>query len=223
MVRIRGDLDDRLTGFVHRSIQGPLEEFCANYACAGIKENPSASKKARGNHYGEFYIDERGNTVSIPVRQFIWAATKDFVDGNVGFTAKEIRDILTKTINTNPRVQKQEWSSRGSGLYYRQTTQRALPVLKGDNFNGVFEKLADKMQERLVAAIENVDIVGSDKPRVGGTTKIMRASSKYGQVEGDIRSNAPSTIYHKGFDHPLVDTEEMLNAIEGWTSGDNKD
>lgn len=221
MVRIRGDLNDNLTGFVHRSIQGPLDEFCASYACAGIRDNTEAAKKAYGNHYGEYYT-KNGKTAAIPARQFIWAAIKDIQDGNVGFTAKDIRDMLVKKINTTPRVQKQEWSSHGNGLYYRMTTQRALSPIKGGHFDDLFERLAAKMKDRLVAAIDNVDIVGSNKPTIGGTTKTRRWSDRRGYVDADIRTNAPRTIAKKGFDHPLIETEEMRDSIEGWTNGDSK-
>lgn len=233
MVRIRGTLNDDLTKFFHDSIQGPLDDFCSRSAYAGIRDNYEAAKKARGNHYGEYYLED-GNTTYIPVRQFIWAATKDTYDGNVGFTAKEVSEILAKTINTMPRVQRQalvdtkkvgtrvDAFGKQTNIYkdVRHTTQRALPVLKGGNFNGVFEKLAEMMRRRLVDAIENRDIVGSDKPRVGGTTKVIWASSKYGQVLGDIRDNAPSTIAAKGGRNtPLIDTWEMIDSIEGWKDG----
>jgi hypothetical protein len=233
MVRIRGTLNDDLTRFFHDSIQGPLDDFCSKSACAGIRDNHEAAKKARGNHYGEYYLED-GNTTYIPVRQFIWAATKDTYDGNVGFTAREISEILTKTINAMPRVQRQALKAtvkvgttvnawgEPTPVYkdVRRTTQRALPVLKGNNYNGVFEKLAETMRRRLVDAIEERDIVGSDKPRIGGTTKVIWASSKYGQVVGDIRDNAPSTIAAKGGRNtPLIDTGEMIDSIEGWKDG----
>ena len=233
MVTIRGNLDESLSRFVHKSIQGPLDELQACYACAGIRNNPSAARKARGNHYGEYYLTESGQAVSIPKRQFIWAAIKDIEDGNVGFTATEIKDLLVKKINSNPRVQKQSlvgtknvgmitnaWGET-STVYkdIRHTDKRALPVVKGGNFDGLFEKLADKMEARLKDAILSVNIVGSNKPTIGGTTRVYRFDSKRGSGWGDIRSNAPSTIEKKGFDHPLIETGEMLDAIEGWTNG----
>ena len=198
MVTIRGDLTEDLSRFFYDSIQGPLDEFCAGYACAGIRDNPSAAQKARGNHYGEYYVNDKGYTVPIPARQFIWAALREIEDGDMRFTADEVKDILVKTINQNPRVQKQEWSSRGNGNLYRETTQRALSPLKGGNFDGVFKKLADKMQQRLVNAVMSVNIIGPDQ-------------------------NAPSTIAKKGFDHPLVETGEMVESIEGWTHEEDKD
>lgn len=202
MVTIRATLNDDLTGFVHKSIQEPLDEFCACYACAGIKKNKDAAKKARGNHYGEYYINDDGYVVSIPVRRFIDAAIKDIDEaGNVLFTNKKIADLITKRVNSNPRVQKQEWGSHGSGDLYRETTQRALPVFKGGHYKEIFDKLKVMMEDRLRNAIAERNIYGNGKGFVS-----------------DIRHNTPSTVAKKGFDHPLFDTGEMMAAIQGWTN-----
>lgn len=216
MVRIRAELDDSLTKFASKAIQGALEDFCSHSAWAGIKDNPDAAKKARGNHYGEYFIDENGYAVAIPVRQFIWGAIKDIEEGNVGFTADEIKELMVKKINQDPKVRKLEWRSfeygKRAGVQYRATTQKETPVLKGGNYDKVFEKLAKKMEARLKDAILSVDIVGSDKPRVGGTT-----TQQFNGHKVDIRENAPSTIKQKGFDHPLIDTWEMFDSIRSGT------
>lgn len=201
MVVIRGDLNYRMDRFFYDSIQGPLEEFCSNSACAGIKDDPDQARKAYGNHYGEYYLTEDGWTVPIPSRRFIDAAIHNFAgDGaNQGWmNASEIERMLRKKINSRPRIQKRttEWGMTAQGIagYTQKTTQRGLSPVKGKtkDYDKFFQKVADKMAERLRNAIDTRNIIGEQK-------------------------NADSTVKRKGFDHVLVDTMDMRNAIEGWT------
>ena len=194
MVVIRSDLDAKLERFFYNSVQGPLEEFCSHSACDGIKDDPDNANKARMNHYGWVRFYPNKGSVMVPPRQFIQAAIKDAnSDKSWGmFNADEIRNLLVKKINKQPRVQKQDWGS-GTGAAYRTTLQRALSPVKGDpNDEKYWKKVSNIMAERLRAAINSTEIVGE-------------------------RHNAESTKKRKGFDHVLVDTKDMIGSIKGWT------
>lgn len=208
MVVIRGDLTYSMDRFFYDSIQGPLEEFCSYSACAGIKDDPDQARKAYGNHYGEYYLTEDGWTVPIPPRRFIEAAIHNFAgDGaNQGWmNASEIERMLRKKINSRPRIQKRadvsvpvpgQVHATGAPVMksIQRTTQRGLSPVKGKSkdYDEFFQKVADKMAERLRNAIDTKNILGD-------------------------RENADSTKKRKGFDHVLIDTMDMRNAIEGWT------
>lgn len=201
MVVIRGDLNYRMDRFFYDSIQGPLEEFCSNSACAGIKDDPDNANKARMNHYGWYRTYPSGETRHIPSRRFIDAAIHNFAgDGaNQGWmNASEIERMLRKKINSRPRIQKRttDWGTTAQGIagYVQKTTQRGLSPVKGKtkDYDEFFQKVANKMAERLRNAIDTKNIIGD-------------------------RENADSTKKRKGFDHVLIDTMDMRNAIEGWT------
>lgn len=207
MVVIRGDLNYRMDRFFYDSIQGPLEEFCSNSACAGIKDDPDNANKARMNHYGWYRTYPSGETRHIPSRRFIEAAIHNFAGDGVNqgwMNASEIERMLRKKINSRPRIQKRtDVSVPVPGQVYatgapvmksvQRTTQRGLSPVKGKtkDYDEFFQKVADKMAERLRNAIDTKNIIGDQK-------------------------NADSTKKRKGFDHVLVDTMDMRNAIEGW-------
>lgn len=201
MVVIRGDLNYRMDRFFYDSIQGPLEEFCSNSACAGIKDDTDNANKARMNHYGWYRTYPSGVTRHVPSRRFIDAAIHNFAGDGVNqgwMNASEIERMLRKKINSRPRIQKRttEWGTNAQGIadYVQRTTQRGLSPVKGKtkDYDEFFQKIADKMAERLKRAIDKKNIIGDQK-------------------------NADSTRKRKGFDHVLVDTMDMRNAIEGWT------
>ena len=168
-----------------------LAEFASLAACAGIFNSPKQARKARGNHYGEFETDE-GKTYQVPVRQYVWAATRDRAGKDYG---QEIKNLITKGIHDNPTPHTQktlvryEWGERVGTEYLKGTGKHGTPVFAGRNgYRGLLNKIAKQMEINQFHAIEQVNIIGK-------------------------KHNEPSTIARKKKDHPLVDTGKMQMAI----------
>lgn len=159
-------------------------------ACAGIRRKPKQARKARGNHYGEFYTED-GATYQVPVRQFIQAATHN-MNRNFGPYADDIKEILEKGIHDTTRPQKTALGMNEHGDVITENIESAIPLFAGRKGPmRLMEKIAKQMEINQFNAIEEVNIVG-------------------------LKHNTPKTIKRKGKDHPLVDTGEMQMAIESW-------
>lgn len=171
--------------------------FSALCACAGIRNSPKQAKKARGNHYGEYYVDDEGQVKAIPVRQFIWAAVRNYGEGNYN---DRIKAIIMRGIHDNPTPHTQvteavyEWNVRTGSKVLAGTGKHGTPVFAGrDGYQGFLKKIAEEMSTNQYNAISELNIVGK-------------------------KHNAESTKRRKGFDHPLEWTHEMENALQGWVA-----
>lgn len=217
-MKVSNALNTKLYGLWGNSVKKELDAFCSFSACAGIRNNVSAANKARGNHYGEFYIDEYGNEhVNIPVRRFVQAAVNESNDVRYDLALKQAIEGLFKNKGSynNPsgfstreieKVKEKDPVTGGFRFTSRQvgTEKTIFPKeaadkeMKGygaykvrEDFTDAFQKIANQMADNMVHAIDEVNIEG-------------------------LRRNANMTIRLKGFDHPLVETGEMRDAIEGW-------
>lgn len=170
-----------------------LAEFAGLAACAGIQGAAKQARKARGNHYGEFMTVD-GVTYGVPVRQYVWAATRDRVAAKYG---EEIKKLIIKGINENPTPHKQVTDFLPGTPVRRVvpgTAEHGRPVFAGRNgYRGLLAKIAKEMEINQFNAIEEVNIIGD-------------------------KENAESTIKRKGFDHPLVDSGDMQMAIKSWVA-----
>lgn len=174
-----------------------VAEFSSLCACAGIRNSPKQAKKARGNHYGKYYVDDKGQIKAIPARQFIWAAVKNYGSGNYN---DRIKAIIMRGIHDNPTPHTQvteavyEWNVRTGSKALAGTGKHGTPVFAGRNgYQGFLKKIAEEMATNQYNAISELNIVGK-------------------------KHNAESTKRRKGFDHPLEWTHEMENALQGWVA-----
>ena len=173
-----------------------VARFSSLCACAGIRNAPTQAKKARGNHYGEFYADN-GGVKQIPVRQFIWAATHNSKKADY---ANRIKALIMKGIHDNPTPHTQvteaiyEWNVQTGARVVPGTAKHGTPVFAGRaGYEGLLQKIADEMATNQYNAISDLNIIGDPH-------------------------NAKSTIRRKGFDHPLEWTGAMESAIKGWVA-----
>ncbi len=189
-MQVRSSFSKKVNGLISNRLMREVATINSLSACAGIRKKPKQARKARGNHYGEFYTED-GATYSVPVRQFIQAATHN-MNRNFGPYAEEIKEILEKGIHDTTRPQKSTLGTNEYGNVITENVQSAVPLFAGRKGpTGLMEKLAKQMETNQFNAIEEINIRGK-------------------------KSNAPSTTKRKGKDHPLVDTGEMQMAIEGW-------
>ena len=173
-----------------------LSAFAGLAACAGIKGKWKQARKARGNHHGEFIIDSEGQTRQIPVRQFIWAATRD---RRATPYSAEIEDVIMRGIHDNPAPHTQKMSMINAAGIYKdhgavvpKSGKHGTPIFAGrKGAYGLMEKIAKQMEVNQFNAIETRNIIGKEH-------------------------NANSTVRRKGFDHPLVWSGDMQMAIESW-------
>ena len=189
-MQVRSSFSKKVEGILSNRLEEEVAIINRLSACAGIRRKPKQARKARGNHYGEFYTED-GATYSVPVRQFIQAATHN-MNRNFGPYAEEIKEILEKGIHDTTRPQKTTLGVNEYGVIKTENIQSAVPLFAGRKGPmRLMEKLAKQMEINQFNAIEEINIKGP-------------------------KSNKPSTIKRKGKDHPLVDTGEMQMAIEGW-------
>ena len=195
-MRASSSFSKKIQFAVSKPLLRELQEFSGLAACAGIRGKWKQARKARGNHYGEFIIDSEGNVRPIPVRQFVWAATRD--RRAIPYSS-EIASIIARGIHDNPspHTQKMDWfwdeaTQDYKWGYVKGTGSHGTPIFAGRRGAlGLMEKIAKQMEINQYNAIETRNIVGKQE-------------------------NAPSTVRRKGFDHPLVWKGAMQNAIEGW-------
>lgn len=192
-MRINSSFTKKIEMPLNIQLTNELEGIAGLAACAGIRNNWRAARKARGNHYGEF-MAVNGQVYQIPVRQYVWAATRDRVGKAYG---EEIKKIIMKGIHDNPMPHTQKTEDRSINGVIKQVAipksgKHGTPVFAGRNgYEGLMRKIALQMEINQFNAIEEVNIVGK-------------------------KHNADSTIKRKGKDHPLVDTGKMQMAIESW-------
>lgn len=197
-MRANSSFSKKIEFAIAKPLLNELHGFAGMAACAGIKGKWKQARKARGNHYGEFIIDSEGNNRQIPVRRFVWAATRD---SKVTPYSNEIAAIIARGIHDNPAPHTQEWEYKRNGQvwdvgYKEKSGRHGTPVFAGKKgARGLMEKIAKQMEINQFNAIE--------------TRNITVQSAK-------ALSNAESTIRQKGFDHPLVWKGDMQMAIEGW-------
>ena len=177
-------------------LMNELAGFAGLAACAGIRGKWKQARKARGNHHGEYILDSEGNVREIPVRQFVWAATRD---RRVTPYSAEIEEVIMRGIHDNPTPHTQKMSMiSATGIYkdhgavVPKSGKHGTPIFAGrKGAYGLMEKIAKQMETNQFNAIETRNIRGKEH-------------------------NADSTIRRKGFDHPLVWSGDMQMAIEGW-------
>lgn len=192
-MRASSSFTRKLDGVWSKQLDTQIKQFENVFACAGIRNNHDAAMKARGNHYGEYYIDEETGAVkSIPTRRFVWAATHNM---NVGNYAELIKKVMVRYIHDHPMPRTQTTTSVAvrkteEGYEYKQ---KASNIKKGVPLatEGFFKHLTQQMAANQRDAILNLNFEGK-------------------------KQNARLTIRRKGFDHPLIDTGKMLEAIQGW-------
>ena len=189
-MQVRASFSKKVEGFMSNRLREEVDTINRLSACAGIRRKPKQARKARGNHYGEF-VTEDGATYQVPVRQFIQAATHN-MNNNFGPYAEDIKEIIEKGIHDTTRPQKTALGTDEHGNVISENVQSAIPLFAGRKGPlGLMEKIAKQMEINQFNAIEELNIVGP-------------------------KSNKPSTVKRKGFDHPLVNTGEMQMAIESW-------
>lgn len=192
-MRINSSFTKKIEMPLNIQLTNELEGLAGLAACAGIRNNWRAARKARGNHYGEF-MAVGGEVYQIPVRQYVWAATHDRPAAQY---SGEIKNLIAKGVNEHPtpHTQQSGWVQHGGGWdigYIKGTGKHGSPIFRGrKGYRGLVEKIAKQMEINQFNAIETVNIVGP-------------------------HHNKPSTIKRKGKDHPLVDTGKMQMAIESW-------
>lgn len=128
---------------------------------------------------------------NIPARQFIWAATRDL---GMGQYSNEIKKIILKGIHDKPSPRSQTTTWENVGTYDKpKWIQKASNIQHGTPLTteGFWHRLSQKMAQNQKDAILSYNFKGK-------------------------RDNADSTIKKKGFNHPLVDTYEMVDSIKGW-------
>ena len=199
-MRLNSSFSKKIETQWFNQLDSQIRKFENTFACAGIQGDPENARKARGNHYGEFETED-GVTYSVPPRQFVFAATRDLGMGQYG---EEIKKIIINGIREDrlsPHTQTTISQSKAQTDRFRRDTgiirdtQFAMPgsgthgrALTTDKF---WERLSKKMAQNQRNAILSRNIIGNP-------------------------NNAESTKRRKGFDHPLIDTREMLNSIKGW-------
>lgn len=192
-MRINSSFSKKILLPVNKQLTKELVGISGLAACAGIRNAPKQARKAKGNHYGEF-MTLNGDVYSVPVRQYIWAATRNRADKAYG---EEIKALIMKGIHDNPapHVQVTDFlPETGVQRVVPGTAQHGRPVFAGRNgYEGLLAKIAKQMEINQFNAIEEVNIVGK-------------------------KHNADSTIKRKGKDHPLVDSGDMQMAITSWVA-----
>lgn len=191
-MRANSSFSKKIEFTVSRTLLNELSGFAGLAACAGIKGKWKQARKARGNHHGEFIIDSEGQTRQIPVRQFVWAATRD---RRVTPYSDEIAEIIARGIHDNPAPHTQRTELRSVEGVVKTVAVGAMhgtAVFAGrKGYRGLMEKIAKQMEVNQFNAIETRNIMGK-------------------------QHNADSTVRRKGFDHPLVWSGDMQMAIESW-------
>jgi len=173
-----------------------VEALASVSACAGIRKNSNAAKKARVNHHGAF-------STKVPARRFVYDATRNV--GDVNFSAA-LRKIIVDQIQApvagyNKRVGKTDY------VYGDRTRihARAKPFGAGGEYG--IQKTPGRIMNRI-----------ANQMAVNQRNAIkQRAYSGAASNGNDPTHNAPSVAKRKGFDWPMVDTGETYSAIESWT------
>lgn len=197
-MKINRSFSKKLEMPASKQLMREVAEFAGLCACAGIHNAPKQARKARGNHYGEFYVDDEGKVKQIPVRRFIWAATHD--KSGAEYTSEIVR-LIKKGIHDNPTPHTQKtdviydrWGIQKGFKVLPGTAQHGTPVFAGRNgYRGLLNKIAEQMAANQFNAISDLNFDGK-------------------------KHNAASTVRRKGFDHPLEWTHDMEMAIQGWVA-----
>ena len=204
MARVNVSFTQKYTAALDSKMRAQLADFANRSACAGIRKNEDAAKKARVNHHGAF-------STHVPARRFITAATLDIGDAAMASELRAtIKEAVGRPVARNPRmVLTREETVVGVGGYASTTVYEETKDVRGNVFgrgeNGeqrgpvrVLKKIADKLAQNQRNAIA------------------QRAFAPGPDYQGDPQHNSPRVVKKKGRDEPLVATGAMKGAIRGW-------
>ena len=191
-MRLNSSFSKKIEAQWNNQLGSQIRKFENTFACAGIQGDEEAARKARGNHYGEFETED-GKTYSVPARRFIFAATRDL---GMGQYSEEIKKIIINGIHEDLSPHKQTNLSQ-SYTRSRGLGDKAKIVPKSGEHGTPLT--TEKFWERL-----------SRKMAANQRDAILSRN-----IDGNTH-NAESTKKRKGFDYPLIETRQMLNAIKGW-------
>ena len=198
-MRLNSSFSKKIDAQWNNQLGSQIRKFENTFACAGIRGDEDAARKARGNHYGEFETED-GKTYSVPARRFIFAATRDL---GMRQYSEEIKKIIINGIHENLSPHAQTTISQAKAKTTRYISETGIThgkqhVYPGSGVHGT-ALTTEKFWERL-----------SKKMAANQRDAILSRN-----IDGD-RNNSEATKRRKGFDHPLIETREMLNAIKGW-------
>lgn len=203
MARVNISLTQKFRYAIDSRMKEQLAGFASHSACAGIRNNPEAAKKARVNHHGAF-------STKVPARRFITAATTNLAGANFG---SELRTAIKEALGTPTARNRAEVVTavvEESGLHgvgptvYEETRDTRGNVFgrgEGGKQRGpqrILMKIAQSIAENQKRAIE--ERIFEDGPDNGNNPE----------------HNADSVIKRKGFDKPLVKNGNMYKSIKGW-------
>lgn len=200
MARVNISLTRKYTAALDAKMRAQLEVFASKSACAGIKGNADAAKKARVNHHGAM-------STRVPARRFITAATQNL--GKADFSAelraaiKEVIQMPTLRSITHETVAFRSATRRGE----QETT--ITRDIRGNVF-GRPELGRQRGPTRVLARIAK-QLAENQRQAIDG--QVFEEGPTY---DGDPEHNAERVVKKKGFDKPLVDTGKMKAAIRGW-------
>lgn len=194
MATVNLSLTRRITGVLDSYMHAQLASLASTSACAGIRNNESAAKKARVNHHG-------APATRVPARRFINAATMS-LDGLD--LAAELKKTIQEQIKGPVGRSQEKYSITRAQATRTYVIQRRGSVF-GERADGtrhgpamVMRKIADKLAENQKLAI-------SEHKFAPGPTN-----------GGDPASNAASVVKRKGSNAPLIDSGDMYKSIKGW-------
>lgn len=200
MARVNISLTRKFTAALDAKMRAQLEDFASKSACAGIKNNPSAAKKARVNHHGAM-------STKVPARRFITASTMNLAGADF---ASELRETIKDVIQQpTARTQIKHTVTRAVRTRTGEQTDTITQDVRGNVF-GRPELGRQRGPTRVLQRIANT-LAENQKKAIAG--RVYENGPTYGN---DPRHNVPVVAKKKGFDWPLVDSGEMLSSIKGW-------
>lgn len=189
MVRVARSFYNKIEAVSAKRIEAALENISARSACAGISENEEAARKAYVNHYGSL-------TKKVPARRWVDIPTVGIARASeIEDLQEELKGMLRKS--TGPTRKTVEVFG-GYGLT-SVSSEMGSVFKKGVRARTIHNAIAEKMAQAQIDAIMFTN---------------FRPGPTYGN---DPTVNAASTIKRKGFNAPLIRTQEMLNSISFWT------
>lgn len=200
MARYNVSFTRKFTAVINSEVAQAIYSLGRMSACAGIKGNPEAAKKARYNHHG-------APATHVPARRFVYDATRNIDGHNFGteisrIIKQQIRSPKPAMYSFDPNAYAGRSEFSGEIEYGKRTHTAAAPFGERDGEQRTPRRILGRIANQMAANQRNA---------------IKERAYSDGASNGnDPHHNTPRVAKHKGFDWPMVDTGETLSAIQGW-------